>query len=212
MAPFGSEERRLLLAQRRICVSDGPGQPAHSIGTIVVHVGLDYRTLPFITSQIPYFEVFRPAGATAGREGAAGSDVDVVIYGWGLGPIYTSRRVAWPITDDIFSKIYVPSRTPFWATIRRGDDRYEVYFSNTRFAIFAIGYPALSVFDHLVHLAELVTMSGAAYVLVLLGAAIFTRLARERARLGRALLREIRASFYRKLFLAFVARVDHPGR
>ena len=41
-------------------------------------------------------------------------------------------------------------------------------------------------------------------MVVLLGTAIFTRLARERPRTGRALLREIRASFYRKLFLAFV--------
>ena len=36
------------------------------------------------------------------------------------------------------------------------------------------------------------------------GPAVFTRVARERPRVGRALLREIRASFYRKLFLAFV--------
>ncbi len=204
VAPFGSEERRLLLAQRRICVPQGPGQPPRMVGTIVVHVGLDYRTLPFITSQIPYFEVFRPAGGATPREGAAGSDVDVVIYGWGLGPIYTSRRVAWPITDDIFAKLYQPSRAPFWTTIRRGGDRYEVYFSNDRLFIYAIGYPALSVFDHLVHLAELATMAGAVYVCVLLATGIFARLARERARLGRALLREIRASFYRKLFLAFV--------
>jgi nitrogen fixation/metabolism regulation signal transduction histidine kinase len=130
--------------------------------------------------------------------------VDVVIYGWGLGPIYTSRRVAWPITDDLFARIYQPSREPFWTTIRRGGDRYDVYFANDRQFIYAIGYPALSVFDHLVHLAELTTMSGAMYVLVLLGTALFTRVAREHARAGRALLREIRASFYRKLFLAFV--------
>ena len=62
----------------------------------------------------------------------------------------------------------------------------------------------LTLFDHLVHLAELTTLAGAAFVLVLMATAIFTRLSRERPRVGRALLREIRASFYRKLFLAFV--------
>ena len=62
----------------------------------------------------------------------------------------------------------------------------------------------LTLFDHLVHLAEVSTLAGAAFVLVLLATAIFTRLSRERPRVGRALLREIRASFYRKLFLAFV--------
>ena len=41
-------------------------------------------------------------------------------------------------------------------------------------------------------------------MLVLIGTALFTRVARKRPRVGRALLREIRASFYRKLFLAFV--------
>ena len=62
----------------------------------------------------------------------------------------------------------------------------------------------LTLFDHLVHLAEVSTLAGAAFVLVLFGTAVFTRFSRERPRVGRALLREIRASFYRKLFLAFV--------
>src|SRR4029079_4764086 len=42
------------------------------------------------------------------------------------------------------------------------------------------------------------------YALSLIGNAVFSRLARGRPQTGRALLREIRASFYRKLFLAFV--------
>ena len=79
-----------------------------------------------------------------------------------------------------------------------------MYFSNDRVFIYAIGYRTLTAFDHLVHLAELTTLSATAYAVVLLFTAGFTRIARERPRLGRALLREIRASFYRKLFLAFV--------
>ena len=88
--------------------------------------------------------------------------------------------------------------------------RHRVYFSNDRDRIFAIGYPILSWFDHFVHLAELTTFGGTAFVLVLVGTAIFTRLARQRPRVGRALLREIRASFYRKLFLAFVLAATVP--
>jgi signal transduction histidine kinase len=202
--PFGSEERSVLHADRRICVAtpDGGLEP---VGTIVVHVLLfDYRTLPFITSRNPYFEVFRPAEGAAPREGTTGSDVDVAIYGWSLSPIYTSGRAAWPITDALFARIYDPARRSFWAAISTGGRRYNVYFSNDRVFIYAIGYPTLTLFDHLVHLAELTTLSGLGYVLVLLATAMFTRLARARPRLGRALLREIRASFYRKLFLAFV--------
>jgi signal transduction histidine kinase len=130
--------------------------------------------------------------------------VDVAIYGWSLSPIYTSGRVAWPISDALFARLYDPARKPFWDSVTSGGRRYNVYFSNDRVFIYAIGYPSLTVFDHLVHLAELTTLSGLCYVLVLLATALFTRVARARPRLGRALLREIRASFYRKLFLAFV--------
>lgn len=202
VAPFGSEERRLLHAQRNICTAGSGGTPA-TVGSIIVHVVFDYRTLPFITSQSPYFEVFRPSEAGAPREGMPGRDVEVVIYGWGLGPVYTSGGAAWPITDQLFTRLYA-SRDPFWTVVRRGDKRYRVYFSNDRVGIYAVGYPELTRFDHLVHLAELTTLAGASFVVVLLGTALFTRVARERPRVGRALLREIRASFYRKLFLAFV--------
>jgi signal transduction histidine kinase len=204
-APFGSEERQMLHAERKICASLTPGGAPEPVGTVVIHLLLfDYRTLPFITSQNPYFEVFRPAEGGAPREGTTGSDVEVVIYGWALGPIYTSGRAAWPITDALFARLYDRARRPFWTTAQSGDVRSRVHFSNDRVFIYAIGYPTLTLFDHLVHLAELTTLSGAVYVLVLFCTALFTRVARGRPRLGRALLREIRASFYRKLFLAFV--------
>ena len=176
-----------------------------SVGTIVLHLAVDdYRTLPFITSQSPYFELFRPSQHEASREAAPGNDVHVAIYGWGLEPVYTSGLSAWPITTTLFQRIYDPARRPFWETIRLGEEIYQVYFTNDRARIYAIGYPILTLFDHLVHLAEVSTLAGAAFVLVLLATAIFTRVSRERPRVGRALLREIRASFYRKLFLAFV--------
>ncbi|MEO8077806.1 MAG: HAMP domain-containing protein, partial [Acidobacteriota bacterium] len=203
--PFGSEERQMLHAEKKICAALTPGGPTEPIGTIVVHVLVfDYRTLPFITSQNPYFEVFRPPDGGAPREGAAGGDVDVVIYGWSLSPVYMSGPAAWPITDELFSRLYDPARRSFWTTIRQGDSRYHVHFSNDRVFIYAIGYRTLTLFDHFVHLAELTTLAGTAYVLVLFATAFFTRLARARPRLGRALWREIRASFYRRLLLAFV--------
>ena len=200
-ARFGSDERRMLHAHRSICDESGP--VPRVLGTIVLHVEPDYRTLSFITSRSPYFELFRSSeGAPA--EGMTGSEVNVVIYGWGLTPLYLSGSTAWPITDALFARVY-GSRVPFWTTIGRGNARWHVYFSNDRSGIYALGYPGLTVFDRLVHLAELTTLAGALFVIVLLATALFTRVARERPRVGRALLREIRASFYRKLFLAFVA-------
>jgi signal transduction histidine kinase len=201
-APFGSEERSMLHAQRNICADDRVRDGSGVLGSIVVHVAFDYRALPFITSQSPYYEVFRPDDRGA-SEGTPAHDVDVVIYGWGLRPTYTSGRAAWPISEDLFARIY-SSREPFWATVARSTEQWRVYFSNDRAAIFAIGYPTLTFFDRFVHVAELTTLAGATFVLVLFGTALFTRASRERPRVGRALLREIRASFYRKLFLAFV--------
>jgi signal transduction histidine kinase len=201
-APFGSEERNMLHAERKICAPDANGTP-QPVGAIVVHVVFDYRTLPFITSQSPYIEVFRPPDSGTPSEGTTATHVETVIYGWGLGPIYMSGRVAWPITDDLFARIY-KSRDPFWTEVAYGGDTYRVYIANDRVGIFAVGYRAPTLFDDLVHLAELTTLAAAVYLVVLFGTGVFTRLSRERPKVGRALFREIRASFYRKLFLAFV--------
>ena len=210
-APFGADERRMLHAARQICAPSAPGAPPRIVGTIVVHVLVfDLRTLPFITSQNPYFEVFRPTENGTAGEDAPRSDVEVAIYGWSLGAIYNSPHAAWSIGDDLFRRIYDPARRPFWTTVRTNSGRYRVFFSNDRVFIYAIGYRTLTPFDHLVHLAELTTLAGAVYVLVLVATALFTRVARARPRLGRALLREIRASFYRKLFLAFVLAASIP--
>ena len=155
----------MLHAERSIC--EGDGEATTVLGTIVVHVIPDYRTLPFITSQSPYFEVFRSGGG-APAEGTTGSEIATVIYGWGLTPLYASGAVAWPISEELFARIY-SSRDAFWTVIARRNSRWHVYVSNDRSGIYAIGYPALTLFDRLVHLAELTTLAGAAYVLVLLG-------------------------------------------
>jgi signal transduction histidine kinase len=206
VAPFGAEERRMLHAERGICAPDDSG--GVNLGTVILHVVFDFETLPFITSQNPYFEIFRSAERKY-QDDALAANVEVAIYGWGLQPLYTSGRSAWPITDDLFQRLY-RSREPFWAEASTGGVWHRVYFSNDRDRIFAIGYPILTWFDHFVHLAELTTFGGAAFVVVLIGTAVFTRLARQRPRMGWALLREIRASFYRKLFLAFVLAAIVP--
>jgi signal transduction histidine kinase len=201
-APSLTGERGMLHAQRHICRDLAAGG-VEAVGTIVVHVVPDYRTLPFITSQSPYFEVFRQQDGEQARETPVARDIEAVIYGWGLGPLFASGRTAWPIGEDLFARIY-GSRAPFWTVIDLGGARYHVHFSNDRAGIYAVGYRAPSLFDDLVHLAELTTLSGAVFLAVLLATALFTRVARQRPRVGRELLREIRASFHRKLFLAFV--------
>ena len=194
---FGAQERNMLHAERNIC------ENGRSVGAIVVHVVFDYRTLPFISSQSPYFDVFRPSEQRSEIEGAPSGDVDFTVYGWGLTAIFTTSQSVWPLDDATFARIY-RSRAPFWTVLRKGDTTYNVYFANNRPAIFALGYPRPDMFEHLVRLAELTTLAAAGYVIILIGHALFTRVARMRPATGRALLREVRASFYRKLFLAFV--------
>ena len=212
-APLGSQERQLLHAERGLCETARDGAVAASgeprlVGAIAVQVMLDYEALPFVSSESPYFEVLRTDPLPA-QEGIRDQDVELVIYGWGLSPIFTSGVGAWLIDEDLFTRLYA-SRQPFWTSRAKGDVNYHVYFVNNRAGIYALGYPVDGPFDHLVHLAEITTLVGGVFVLLALGSALFSRLARSRAAAGRNLLREIRASFYRKLFLAFVAAAVVP--
>ena len=205
-APFGSKERRVLHAERAICDA-GESSPAIG-GSVVVHLALDYQALPFISSQNPYVELLRETPSPR-AEGRAGQDVELVIYGWGLQPVFTSGQSAWSLDDTLFERIYA-SREPFWTTRSKSGRDYEVFIVNNRAGIYALGYPVFGVFDHFVRLAETTALVG----LVFLGFAtitmVITSLTPNRFRFGRALLREVRTSYYRRLFLAFVAATVIP--
>jgi signal transduction histidine kinase len=192
---FGSEERRMLHAERGLCDRDA----RH--GTIVVHLMPDYGALPFIQTANPYLEVLR-AAAPARRP--VSEDLQVAIYGWGLLPLFSTAPAPWQIPPAVFDRVY-HSRDPLWARIENGGRWWQVHLGNDRAGIYALGYPELTPFDYFVHAAELTTLAGISWLLILLSAAVFLPLARRRMNVGRLLLREIRASFYRKLLLAFVA-------
>ena len=55
-----------------------------------------------------------PAGAP---RGSVLNDLQVVVYGWSFTPTFTSGNVAWPITPDLFRRLY-QSREPFWTRLR----------------------------------------------------------------------------------------------
>ncbi len=208
-APFGSEERRVLHGDRALCTPVDPHAPGPAArGSVVVHLALDYQALPFISPRNPYAELLRGrASPLADRQ--VGRDVELVIYGWGLQPIFTSGPSAWLLDEDLFTRVY-GSREPFWTTRAKSGRDYEVYLTNNRAGIYALGYPAFGLFDHLVRLVEIVAFVGVVclvFFLIMVGAAPW---AAARQRFGRALLREIRTSFYRRLLLAFVAATVVP--
>ena len=47
----------------------------------------------------------------------------------------SAARIAWPIDESLFQRLYTKDRAPFWADIERSDGTYRVYFSNDRFFI-----------------------------------------------------------------------------
>ncbi len=202
---FGSEERRLLHAGRGICEGNSETPTG---GSIVVNVLLDYDALPFITVRNPYNELVRPPDALP-EEGMAGRSVQFVVYGWGRGALYSSNTRAWPLDENLLGVI-AQSRRPFWTTMSDGERQYSTYILNDRVGIYVIGFPVITRFDHLINLAELTTLVGLTYVTLLILAWTISALGGTTASSGRALLREVRASFYRKLFLAFLAASVFP--
>ena len=136
-------------------------RPRGSVGTIVVHVAFDYRTLPFITSQSPYFERV-PAQPGRGRraKGAAAATSTSPIYGWGLSRSTppAGRRGRSPTT--LFERIYDP-REPFWTRLAARRRHATTSTSPTIAAASTRSATRCStLFDHLVHLAELTTLAG----------------------------------------------------
>ena len=208
--PFGAQERRVLHAERGVCLPWPGDMPAADAvaGAVVVHVPLDYRALPFIPSQNPYHDVLRAAPRPADAR-PADAEVDLAIYGWGRSPLFTYGSASWTIDDALFERIYA-SREPFWTTLQAGGRTSDVYISNNRAGIYALGYPVLTRFDHLIRLAEIVALVGAAFGSWMLVLAVAGPLTPERYSLGRELVRELHVSFYRRLFLAFVAVATVP--
>ena len=198
VSPFGSQERRLLHAQRGLCL-DG-GQRGQS-GTIVIHVPLDYSSLPFGTTPIPYYGAFQPDRAFS-APGRIGANVQVAVYGWGLTPLFTTGPDVWSIDENLFETIY-RTQTPFWTQLTANGVRSQVYFSNNRYGIYALGFPILTSYDHLVRISEIVALLGIAYLLWVLLLATTGPWVFGGSLLGHNLLHEFRTSFYRRLFLAF---------
>jgi signal transduction histidine kinase len=197
---FGSEERRLFHAGRGICRDDSDIPTG---GSIVVNAMLDYDALPFVTPRNPYNDLIRPASALS-PAGTAGRSVQLVVYGWGRGALYSSNPPAW-LLDETLLNVIAQSRRPFWTSMSDGTREYSTYILNDRVGIYVIGYPVITRTDHLINLAELATLVGLAYAALLMLAWSMSALGGTMASSGRALLREVRASFYRKLFLAFLA-------
>ena len=201
--PFFAEERRLLHAGRGVCE---PGT-RRLVGSLIVHVMLDYGNLSFVSAQNPYVALLR-----SGRplpEPRLRADVNFTVYGWSRRVLYTSSQTAPALPDAVYRLAYA-SRAPFWTTITRGESSVDAYVLNDRGAIYVLGVARQTAFDHLVTVAELITLGFTLFVGLVLAGMLFGLVSARPPASGRALLDEVRASFYRKLFLAFVAAAIVP--
>lgn len=192
---FGAEELRMLHAERGVCDDTGTVR-----GAIVLHVIFDYRALPYLSARNPYDDLLR-AGETASA--AVPRGIQTVVYGWSRLPLFVSGPGAWALDMPLLERIE-RSRLPFWITRRTEAGTFRVHFLNDRAGIYAIGYPVPSRFDHLSRLSETVAIAALVFLLLLAGATVVTPLTRRTQAPLRALVQEVRTSFYRKLFLFFV--------
>ncbi|MGD9904634.1 MAG: ATP-binding protein [Vicinamibacterales bacterium] len=205
VSPFFAEERRLLHAGRRVCVDDGRGRRA--VGSVVVHVVLDYSNLPFLAAQNPYVGLLRATAANGSP--APRDDVAFAVYGWSRRPLFAAGTEPWPLSDALFTRL-TASREPFWAVVEDRGVASDVYLLSDRAAIYAIGHPRVSLLGHLAALAELVTLAAMVFAALVVAATAASWAGGRVPVSGRALLRQVRASFSRTLFVAFVAAVVVP--
>ena len=198
---FGAEDRNLLHAERALC--DG----GKMLGAVVVHVAPDYRALPFVSSANPYSDVI--GLPDAGAAGSRIADLQVVVYGWSLHPVFASGRVAWPISKELSDRL-TRSRESFWQTLPANDRSYQVHFASDRGHVYALGYPQSTVFEHATRLAEAAALVAGIFVIFLIGSTVYAPFRQRHDVPLRVLLHEIRTSFYRKLFLFFVLAAVGP--
>jgi hypothetical protein len=200
---FGTSDRRLLYAERGLC-----GAAGEFLGAIVVRIVPDYRTLPFVTSANPYYDAL--GSGDPSRRGSRVSELQVAVFGWSLRtPLFASGRITWPIDEEIATRM-TRSHDPFWIDRDVDGRAYHIRFLSDRGGIYAVGYPAPTPSQHAARLAESAAMLGLLFVLYLASTVVLgPLLQRQIAPLGR-LFEEVRASFYRKLFLFFVLAAIGP--
>jgi len=201
VSPLFSEERRLLHAGRALCLEGG-----RRAGSVVVHSMLDYGNLSFISAQNPYVAVMR---SSQRRQPPSRENIEFYVYGWSRRVLYSSDEGAPPLTEEAFRRAYA-SRTPFWTTIASGSNSLDALVLSDRGAIYMLTTLRQNGFGHLVAEAELLALTFAVFVVAVLCNMLFNLLVGRAPASGRALFAEVRASFYRKLFLAFVAAAIIP--
>ena len=171
---------------------------------------LDYGNLSFISAQNPYVALLRssqsrPRAAAARRRRVRRLRLEPArALQLGRGRAAAARRGVPPRLRD--------RATPFWATMTRGSNSLDAFVLNDRGAIYVLddrsGRTASAIWSPKPSCWRSPSL---VFVVARARRHAVQPAGRPRAGLGpRAASREVRASFYRKLFLAFVAAAVVP--
>ncbi|MDH4066089.1 MAG: ATP-binding protein, partial [Acidobacteriota bacterium] len=128
---------------------------------------------------------------------------------WSRKVLFASASRAGALDEVTFARA-MTSREPFWTIMRQDGREADAYVMNDRGGIYVLSAWTDTGFGHLVVMAELVTLAFLTFVCGVVAGVAYSTVAARTPASGRALLREVRASFYRKLFLAFVAAAVVP--
>jgi hypothetical protein len=203
VARSGPDERPMLHAERGVCAPDGT-----LLGAVVLHLIPDYRALRFASSANPYYEVLGATDQT--RAGSIVPDLQLVVYGWNLHPVFISGRVAWLIDRELDELLY-RSREPFWRDRMEGIGSFTLLHERPR-AVYALAYPSPTALQHVTRLAEAAAVLAGLFLAYLAAATLTAPLWRGRPTALGKLFHEIRASFYRKLFCSSSWPPSVPSR
>ena len=122
-APPSTDDHVLLHAGRAICTTDADGRVQRT-GILLVHVVLDYGTLPFVSAQSPYAALLqadasaRPSAPTAGDR----------VRRLRLEPharVSDGRAPPGPSATSCSQRIFRTGFKPFWTVLERGDQQYR---------------------------------------------------------------------------------------
>jgi signal transduction histidine kinase len=201
-ATFAAITQGVMSANRSVYV-DG-----RRVATVVVRVAHDYGTLPFISSQNPYTEVFR-SSTPADVDRTLTDDVALAVYDWQRRPVYASTRPAWTLDERLLQRIR-QDPTPLWTTLSRSASLDDVFVFWDAHQIYALGYAHRSVRASAVDVAELVVLVGVLYVAGLLIVIVGASASGHRTAWPMELPGEVRTSFYGKLLLTVMAAATVP--
>ncbi len=158
VSPFFAEERHLLHAGRGICVPGGNGGQ-QMVGSVVVHVQLDYSNLSFISAQSPYVALLRAPGDADDRTNAARAAGVCRLRLEPSRPVYVGRRRLAAHRAGVRERARHRGAV-LGAGARAARPSTRSTSSTTAARSMRSDIRARARFGHLVNLAELVVLAG----------------------------------------------------